>query len=144
MVPLARSAIADEWSHAVTKPGVGKSCNYSDGKWVWAPGHVLRYNATREKELEWVFREIRDVVYDVAAEARRGGGGGETTVRIEVLDVTKLASMRPDGHPGVYMNRDPFANGVDENMFSDCLHFCLPGPVDTFNEILVQLLKKWR
>uniref|UniRef100_A0A0E0ITJ2 Uncharacterized protein n=1 Tax=Oryza nivara TaxID=4536 RepID=A0A0E0ITJ2_ORYNI len=122
------------------------SPSHFEGRPVQSPTACTRMEPYREgeKELEWVFREIRDVVYDVAAEARRDGGGGETTVRIEVLDVTKLASMRPDGHPGVYMNRDPFANGVDENMFSDCLHFCLPGPVDTFNEILVQLLKKRR
>jgi hypothetical protein len=29
-------------------------------------------------------------------------------------------------------------------MYSDCLHFCLPGPVDTFNEILLQILRKKR
>ncbi|KAJ1258754.1 hypothetical protein BS78_10G099900 [Paspalum vaginatum] len=96
-----------------------------------------------EKELEWIFKEVRDIVYDEAetARAKHGNGGA---VRIEVLDVTKLAGMRPDGHPSVYMNRDPFKHGVQEKMFSDCLHFCLPGPVDTFNEILLQLLKKNR
>ncbi|XBH98741.1 hypothetical protein VPH35_128207 [Triticum aestivum] len=71
-----------------------------------------------------------------AAAAARDGGA----TRVEVLDVTKLATMRPDGHPGVYMNRDPFARGVPERLLSDCLHFCLPGPVDTFNEILLRLL----
>uniref|UniRef100_A0A0E0AHS8 Uncharacterized protein n=1 Tax=Oryza glumipatula TaxID=40148 RepID=A0A0E0AHS8_9ORYZ len=103
-----------------------------------------------EKEMAWVVKDTRGIVYDVVDAARArygdGGGGGGGAVRIEVLDVTKLASMRPDGHPGVYMNRDPFANGgVDEQkLVSDCLHFCLPGPVDTFNEILVQLLKRGR
>jgi xyloglucan O-acetyltransferase len=61
-----------------------------------------------------------------------------------VLDITNLAIMRPDGHPGPYMHRDPFANGVQEWMSADCLHFCLPGPVDTFNEILQQMLRKKR
>ncbi|KAJ1375285.1 PC-Esterase [Sesbania bispinosa] len=32
--------------------------------------------------------------------------------RFEVLDVTKLALLRPDGHPGPYMNPFPFAKGV--------------------------------
>ncbi|GJN00210.1 hypothetical protein PR202_ga17624 [Eleusine coracana subsp. coracana] len=44
--------------------------------------------------------------------------------------------MRPDGHPGVYMRRDPFTRGMPERLQSDCLHFCMPGPVDTFNVIL--------
>ncbi|TVU11891.1 hypothetical protein EJB05_45501, partial [Eragrostis curvula] len=49
----------------------------------------------------------------------------------KVLDVTKLATMRPDGHLGVYMHRDPLARGVPERLQSDCLHFCLPGPKKT-------------
>uniref|UniRef100_A0A0D3GEL8 Uncharacterized protein n=1 Tax=Oryza barthii TaxID=65489 RepID=A0A0D3GEL8_9ORYZ len=89
-------------------------CDYSEGRWVAAPGRARRYNGTacNVKESE----------------------------RVEVLDVTKLATMRPDGHPGVYMHRDPFARGVPKRLQVDCLHFCLPGPVDTFNEILLQLL----
>ncbi|KAF0901692.1 hypothetical protein E2562_006172 [Oryza meyeriana var. granulata] len=63
---------------------------------------------------------------------------------LEVQDVTKLATMRPDGHPGPYMHRDPFAHGVPERMQTDCLHSCLPGPVDTFNEILLQILSRGR
>ncbi|OEL13389.1 Protein ALTERED XYLOGLUCAN 4 [Dichanthelium oligosanthes] len=96
-----------------------------------------------EKDNEWVYREVRDIVYD-EAEAARARSGENSTVRIEVLDVSKLASLRPDGHPGLYMRPNPFANGVPERMYSDCLHFCLPGPVDTFNEILLQILRKKR
>jgi len=95
-----------------------------------------------EKELNKMDEELRGIVVEeaVAAAARRSGGD----VMFEVLDVTKLAAMRPDGHPGPYMNRDPFAHGVRERMQTDCLHFCLPGPVDTFNEILQQILIKRR
>ncbi|XP_062227567.1 xyloglucan O-acetyltransferase 2-like [Phragmites australis] len=96
-----------------------------------------------EKEMPWIFKEVRGIVHDEARAAKAANGDGGA-VRIEVLDVTKLAAMRPDGHPGVYMNRDPFAHGVQDKMLSDCLHFCLPGPVDTFNEILLQLLRKRR
>ncbi|GJN29195.1 hypothetical protein PR202_gb17392 [Eleusine coracana subsp. coracana] len=96
-----------------------------------------------EKDLVWIYKEVRDIVYDEARAAReRIASGG--AARIEVLDVTTLAAMRPDGHPSVYMQRDPFANGVPERINSDCLHFCLPGPVDTFNEVLLQILKKRR
>jgi hypothetical protein len=95
-----------------------------------------------EKELNSVEEELRSIVVEEAeaAAARRNAGD----VRFEVLDVTKLAAMRPDGHPGPYMNRDPFAHGARERMQTDCLHFCLPGPVDTFNEILQQILTKRR
>ncbi|XP_034592103.1 xyloglucan O-acetyltransferase 2 [Setaria viridis] len=96
-----------------------------------------------EKELDSMEKELRRIVVEEAeAAVQRNGPGG--AVRIEVLDVTKLAAMRPDGHPGPYMNRDPFANGVAQKMPTDCLHFCLPGPVDTFNEVLQQILMKKR
>ncbi|XP_066374810.1 xyloglucan O-acetyltransferase 2-like [Miscanthus floridulus] len=97
-----------------------------------------------ESDMEWLYREVRDVVYD-EANAARARSGNDSATRIEVLDVSKLASMRPDGHPGLYMHDHPFANGkTTEGMYSDCLHFCLPGPVDTFNEILLQILRKRR
>ncbi|KAK3132050.1 hypothetical protein QOZ80_6AG0515060 [Eleusine coracana subsp. coracana] len=99
-----------------------------------------------EKQLRPLEEELRTIMYEEAEAAMRkvsdNGGGGAMSV--EVLDITKLAIMRPDGHPGPYMHRDPFANGVQEWMSADCLHFCLPGPVDTFNEILQQMLRKKR
>ncbi|XP_062178590.1 xyloglucan O-acetyltransferase 1-like isoform X2 [Phragmites australis] len=91
-----------------------------------------------EKELRPVEKELRSLMYEEAEAATRRSG----TTRVEVLDVTKLAFMRPDGHPGAYTHGDPSASGVHKWMLADCLHFCLPGPVDTFNEILQQLLTK--
>ncbi|KAI9006380.1 GDSL/SGNH-like acyl-esterase family found in Pmr5 and Cas1p-domain-containing protein [Hyaloraphidium curvatum] len=47
-----------------------------------------------------------------------------------VIRVTRLTDMRPDGHPSVWrMNSD----GVSE----DCSHFCLPGVLDSVNEVVV-------
>ncbi|CAN6201968.1 unnamed protein product [Urochloa humidicola] len=92
-----------------------------------------------EKEVDGEAAELRRVVKEEASVAVARNGG---VVRIEVLDVTKLATMRPDGHPAAYMHRDPFGPGKPEKMLNDCLHSCLPGPVDTFNEILLQLLMK--
>ena len=54
----------------------------------------------------------------------RGGGGG--------------------GHPGPYMYPFPFANGVPERVQNDCVHWCLPGPIDTWNEILLEVVKRWQ
>lgn len=47
-----------------------------------------------------------------------------------IIRVTRLTDMRPDGHPSVWrMNAD----GVSE----DCSHFCLPGVLDSVNEVVV-------
>ncbi|KAL3031431.1 hypothetical protein AAZX31_02G029400 [Glycine max] len=63
--------------------------------------------------------------------------------RLEVLDVTKLALLRPDGHPGAYMNPFPFANGVNPKkpVQNDCVHWCLPGPIDTWSGIFLEMMK---
>ena len=60
---------------------------------------------------------------------------------MEVLDVTKLALLRPDGHPGAYRNPFPFANGIPKSVQNDCVHWCLRGPIDTWNEVFLQMMK---
>ena len=40
------------------------------------------------------------------------------------MDVSTITRNRPDGHP--YMNRD-------------CLHYCLPGPIDTWVQLLFNI-----
>ncbi|KAL2349375.1 hypothetical protein Fmac_003375 [Flemingia macrophylla] len=95
-----------------------------------------------ERKLEGKDYEIRRVemeeVENVKAKGKQFRG-----FRLEALDVTKLALLRPDGHPGAYMNPFPFANGVPENVQNDCVHWCLPGPIDTWNEIFLETLKRW-
>ncbi|OWM74380.1 hypothetical protein CDL15_Pgr013284 [Punica granatum] len=58
--------------------------------------------------------------------------------RLEALDVTKLPLLRPDGHLAPYMYPFPFADGVKDRVQNDCVHWCLPGPIDTWNEILLK------
>jgi hypothetical protein len=85
--------------------------------------------------------EIRKIEMEEveSAKAKMKQFGG---VRFEVLDVTKLALLRPDGHPSAYMNPFPFANGVSKYVQNDCVHWCLPGPIDTWNEIFLEIMKK--
>ncbi|KAG1364057.1 protein ALTERED XYLOGLUCAN 4 [Cocos nucifera] len=93
-----------------------------------------------EKEMEYMDAEMRKIeVEEVAAAAKSGG-----RLRIEALDVTKLALLRPDGHPGPYMYPNPFADGIKEKVQNDCVHWCLPGPIDAWNEILLEMIKRWK
>ncbi|CAL5052096.1 unnamed protein product [Urochloa decumbens] len=96
-----------------------------------------------EKGLGYTESEMRktvvEAVRDAAADADAAGSG----LRFAALDVTTLANLRPDGHPGPYMHKDPFAGGGDvgeTRVQNDCVHWCMPGPVDTFNEILLQTI----
>ncbi|XP_077236666.1 xyloglucan O-acetyltransferase 4-like [Tasmannia lanceolata] len=56
--------------------------------------------------------------------------------RFGVLDITKAMLMRADGHPGSHWNNE-WMKG-----FNDCVHWCLPGPIDMWNDLLLGMLKR--
>ena len=43
--------------------------------------------------------------------------------------------MRPDGHPGEHYG-EKWQGGA-----KDCVHWCMPGPVDTWSEIFMAVLR---
>ncbi|KAL2976921.1 hypothetical protein AAZX31_13G035200 [Glycine max] len=52
-----------------------------------------------------------------------------------MMNTTEIMLLRPDGHPNNY------GYSKDKNMtLNDCVHWCLPGPVDTWNEFLLYML----
>ncbi|KAJ9172078.1 hypothetical protein P3X46_015365 [Hevea brasiliensis] len=95
-----------------------------------------------DKSLEGMDAEMRKIEIE-EVEAAKLSAMQFDYLRLEALDVTKLSLMRPDGHPGPYMYPFPFANGVTERVQNDCVHWCLPGPIDTWNEILLEVIKRW-
>ncbi|KAK2410096.1 protein ALTERED XYLOGLUCAN [Trifolium repens] len=119
------------------------SPNHFEGDWNKA-GTCSKTKPYRkeEKVLGGMEAEIRKIEIEemerAMAKAKQFEG-----IKFEVLDVTKLALLRPDGHPGPYMNYFPFANGVPKYVQNDCVHWCLPGPIDTWNEILLEMMQKW-
>ncbi|KAL5974321.1 Xyloglucan O-acetyltransferase 1 [Asimina triloba] len=94
-----------------------------------------------EKQMEGMDADMKNIQLEEVGVAEKYRKDSE--VRFEALDVTKLSLMRPDGHPGPYMYPFPFANGVPERVQNDCVHWCLPGPIDTWNEILLEVMKRW-
>ncbi|XP_027340168.1 protein trichome birefringence-like 14 [Abrus precatorius] len=50
--------------------------------------------------------------------------------KIKILDITALSQLRDEAHMSRYTIRGTLNN-------SDCLHWCLPGIPDTWNELLV-------
>lgn len=56
--------------------------------------------------------------------------------RLLALDVTRAMLVRPDGHPDVH-----FGN-VWKKGSHDCVHWCMPGPVDAWNDLLFATLVK--
>ncbi|KAL1810470.1 hypothetical protein ACET3Z_027460 [Daucus carota] len=64
-------------------------------------------------------------------EARRRGK------RFRLMDLTPAMLLRPDGHPSRY------GHWPNENvtLYNDCVHWCLPGPIDTWSDFLLQMMK---
>ncbi|KAL6587605.1 Protein trichome birefringence-like 19 [Orobanche minor] len=65
------------------------------------------------------------------AEKRRGGE------RFRLLDTTQAMLLRPDGHPSRY------GHWPNENvtLYNDCVHWCLPGPIDSWADFLLHMIK---
>ncbi|XP_022772051.1 protein trichome birefringence-like 19 [Durio zibethinus] len=57
--------------------------------------------------------------------------------RYRLMDTTQVTLLRPDGHPSRY-GHWPHENVT---LYNDCVHWCLPGPIDTWNDFLLQMLK---
>ncbi|GFP79622.1 protein trichome birefringence-like 31 [Phtheirospermum japonicum] len=69
---------------------------------------------------------------------------GQLKVKVTLLNITQLSEYRKDGHTSVYGERKgkllTKEQRSDPKSFADCIHWCLPGVPDTWNEILYALL----
>jgi hypothetical protein len=62
---------------------------------------------------------------------------GEKGSRFGLIDITDAMLMRPDGHP------NKFGHDSNKNAsINDCVHWCMPGPVDTINEIFLYMMMR--
>ncbi|KAJ1379493.1 PMR5 N-terminal domain [Sesbania bispinosa] len=66
--------------------------------------------------------------------------------KLRLMDITEAFQYRHDGHPGPYRSPDPnkiTKRGPDGRPPpQDCLHWCMPGPVDTWNELVFEIIKR--
>lgn len=67
--------------------------------------------------------------------------GSQNGITLKLFDTSYLSLLRPDGHPGAYRHFQPFA-GKDKNVKvqNDCLHWCLPGPIDSWSDLMLSML----
>ncbi|PSS16373.1 Protein trichome birefringence-like [Actinidia chinensis var. chinensis] len=84
--------------------------------------------------------EIMEIVRDVLEQLK---------IDVTLLNITQLSEFRKDGHTSVYGERRgkllTREQRSDPNNFADCIHWCLPGVPDTWNEILyAHILKNYQ
>lgn len=64
--------------------------------------------------------------------------------KVTLLNITQLSEYRKDGHTTVYGERRgkllTKEQRADPRNYGDCIHWCLPGVPDTWNEILYAYL----
>ncbi|KAL9256685.1 trichome birefringence-like 25-like protein [Drosera capensis] len=84
------------------------------------------------KDVDRVLHEIELQEYEKAV-SRNG-------LIIKLMDVTRLSWLRPDGHPGPYRIFHPFEADANARVQTDCLHWCLPGPIDSWNNLVMEIL----
>ncbi|KAJ4813938.1 Protein trichome birefringence [Rhynchospora pubera] len=104
--------------------------HFENGSW-FNGGDCNRTEPLDEREInlegiEWEVRKIQNEEIErikmMDKDAKKHFG---------ILDVTKAMMVRADGHPGAFYNKKWFNNA------NDCLHWCMPGPVDMWNEMLM-------
>ncbi|EPS71517.1 hypothetical protein M569_03240, partial [Genlisea aurea] len=117
--------------------------HFENGEWN-SGGYCNRtqpFEVTRQVEMADVDRVMRNVELQEfkAAEERASKNG----VSMHLLDTTWLSMLRPDGHPGVYREFHPY-EGKDRNakIQNDCLHWCLPGAIDAWNDLIMEILSR--
>ncbi|KAF3793260.1 trichome birefringence-like 34 protein [Nymphaea thermarum] len=62
---------------------------------------------------------------------------------IAIIDITQLSEYRKDGHPSIYRKQwEPLTPQqlLAPTSFADCIHWCLPGVPDVWNELLYAAL----
>ncbi|KAL9659753.1 hypothetical protein QQ045_024562 [Rhodiola kirilowii] len=75
-------------------------------------------------------KSIMQVVKDVFRKSK---------IPVTLLNITQLSSYRKDAHTSIYkkqwtpLTKEQLANPVS---YADCVHYCLPGLQDTWNELL--------
>ncbi|KAG9139279.1 hypothetical protein Leryth_011280 [Lithospermum erythrorhizon] len=111
--------------------------HFEGGEWNEG-GNCVRKKPFRSNEitLEGVSLDFYLTQIEEFKVAKREGN--KKGMRYRLLDTTQAMLLRPDGHPSRY------GHWPSENvtLYNDCVHWCLPGPIDSWSDFLLHMLKK--
>ena len=114
--------------------------HFENGEW-FSGGTCKRMVPFKEGEID--MRDIDRIMREIELEEFEkvvADAGTERGVILKLLDTTHLSLLRPDGHPGPYRQFHPFAEDKNATVQNDCLHWCLPGPIDSWNDLVMEML----
>ncbi|GJN22143.1 hypothetical protein PR202_gb09682 [Eleusine coracana subsp. coracana] len=109
--------------------------HYENGKW-YDGGNCVRTRPVRRGDESASLPETEAAFHAAQVEEFQAAAGGAEPGRFVLMDVSQMMQMRGDGHPGQYGHwpNEKVGFGID------CVHWCLPGPVDAWSELLLHLL----
>jgi hypothetical protein len=107
--------------------------HYENGKW-YDGGNCLRTRPSRSDETG--LPETEAAFHAAQVEEFRAAASAAAPGRFVLLDVSEMMQMRGDGHPGQYGHwpHEKVGFGID------CVHWCLPGPIDAWSDLLLHLI----
>ncbi|KAF8380094.1 hypothetical protein HHK36_027564 [Tetracentron sinense] len=113
--------------------------HFENGEW-FSGGTCKRTVPYKEGEIE--LKDVDTILRNMELEEfeKASAVGSEKEVNLKLLDTTRLSLFRPDGHPGPYRQFHPFAKDKSAEVQNDCLHWCLPGPIDTWNDLVMEMV----
>ncbi|CAH9092661.1 unnamed protein product [Cuscuta epithymum] len=126
-----------EGFHGVTFLRTFAPSHFENGRWDRGGDCVRTRPFSRgEKALDDYNLEYYRIQLEELRNAQREGR--RKGVKLRLFDATLLMLLRPDGHPGKY-GRWPDGKVSVPN---DCVHWCLPGPIDSWNDFLAELIRR--
>ncbi|KAM7516637.1 hypothetical protein LguiA_006220 [Lonicera macranthoides] len=110
--------------------------HFENGPWDNG-GDCTRTRPFKKDEIVWedyVLEMHRIQVKELRVAKKIGRKRG---LKFIIMDMTQAMLLRPDGHPSKY------GHWPRENVTTnDCVHWCLPGPIDTWNDFLLEIMKR--
>lgn len=119
---------------------------YFEGEWdKFGVCFKIKFFMEGEKIFEGMDVDMRKVEVEEVEKVKviLNGDNFFFKVRIAVLDVIKLVLLRSDGYSGFYMYFFLFVDGIKERVQNDCVYWCLSGLIDIWNEIMLDIMKRW-
>lgn len=118
--------------------------HFENGEW-FSGGYCNRTVPFKEgqidlSELDSIMRDIEIEEFERAKAKSESRGSESGAATLKLLDTTGLSLLRPDGHPGPYRQFYPFAGDRNAKVQNDCLHWCLPGPIDSWNDLVMEMV----
>ncbi|KAI3868423.1 hypothetical protein MKW92_035454 [Papaver armeniacum] len=114
--------------------------HFENGSWNTG-GTCARTSPYKEGDISLNDMEVifSNVELEVFRDLETTGYSGKRN-NLKLLNVSELSLLRPDGHPGAYRSFHPLSKDKNTTEPNDCLHWCLPGPIDNWNDLVMEMV----